>query len=95
MKTSVVLHGDVLDHVEVERRPGTQEGGNCVRSGAKGGTHGARSDATRRATRKGSSAKAARTQGRRGASKGGTASRTSTEARSVQTPARRPGRSTR
>ena len=71
MKTSVVLHGDVLDHVEVERRPGTQKGSNCVRSGAEGGTHGARSDATRGATRKGSSAKAARTQGRRGASKGG------------------------
>ena len=91
MKTSVVLHGDVGDHVE-ERRPGTQKGSNCVRSGAEGGTHGARSDATRGATRKGSTAKAARTQGRRGASKGGAASRTSTEARSVQTPA---GRSTR
>jgi len=28
MKTSVVLHEDVGDHVEVERRPGTQRGGN-------------------------------------------------------------------
>ena len=69
MKTSVVLHGDVLDHVEVERRPGTQEGGNCVRSGAEGGTHGARSDATRRAAqRKGqqrkSSTGAAQARGR-------------------------------
>eukprot|EP00964_Phaeocystis_antarctica_P006456 scaffold3492_cov55-Phaeocystis_antarctica.AAC.3 len=44
-----------------------------MRSGANGGTHGARSDATRRAAQREGQhgAKAARTQGRRGASKGG------------------------
>ena len=49
METSVVLHGDVLDHVE--RRPGTQKGGNCVRSGAEGATPTAQG-ATRRAGRR-------------------------------------------